>query len=279
MTQINTYSDISSFVNTVWEDAFFVARENNVMAALVTGFTGQGMGVRTNSDYNSVTVNAVSESDDLTSQSFYPTTGQTLTPSEFGAQFFFTDQRLESDIFGVRQDTSVELGAAVAASIDSKLLGLFDELTAGTTGTAGSNLTWANLFAAQSILRAGFAPAPYVCVLSPYQWHCLGTAIAPGVTVTNAPELQNSLARNWFVASVAGVDIYVDGNIAAGTSVFGAMFSPISMALDMRRAPRLEPERDASRRGWEVNISMVYAYGVWRPAFGVAINTAGTSPV
>ena len=42
-----------------------------------------------------------------------------------------------------------------------------------------------------------------------------------------------------------------------------------ALALDMRRAPRLEPERDASRRGYELNLSAVYAHGVWRPKFGV----------
>jgi hypothetical protein len=279
MPQINTYSDISSFVNTVWEDAFFVARENNVMAALVTGFTGEGMAVRTNSTYSSVTVNAVGESDDLTSQAFYPTSGQTLTPAEFGAQFFFTDTRLESDIFGVRSDAAIELGRGFGQAVDNALLGDLDNLTGGTVGTAGSNITWANIFAAQSVLRAAFAPTPYVAVLSPYQWHCLGTAVAPGVTVTNAPALQDAIMERWFVGNVAGVDIYLDGNIAEGTSIYGAMFARPAMALDWRRAPRLEPERDASRRGWELNMSMIYAHGVWRPAWGVAINTAGTAPV
>lgn len=278
MPQINTYSDISSFVNTVWEDAFMVARENNVVASLVTGFTGQGMAVRTNSTYNSVTVNAVGESDDLASQAFYPTAGQSLTPAEYGAQFFFSDQRLESDIFGVRSDAAIELGQGFGQSVDNALLGDFDSLTAGTVGAAGSNLTWANFLAAQSILRAAFAPAPYVCVLSPFQYHCLGTAVAPGVTVTNSPMVQDEFARRWYVNTVAGVDIYLDGNISAGTSVFGAMFARPALAIDWRRAPRLEPERDASRRGWELNMSMVYAHGVWRPAWGVAINTAGTAP-
>jgi len=37
----------------------------------------------------------------------------------------------------------------------------------------------------------------------------------------------------------------------------------------MRRALRLEDERDASRRGIELNMTAVYAYGVWRPAMGI----------
>jgi hypothetical protein len=275
---MNTYNDISSFVNTIWEDAFLVARDNNVVAGLVTGFTGQGMAVRKNATYGSVTVNSLVETDDLVSQAHTPSVSQTLTPAEFGAQIFINDQRLDSDIFGARSNAAIELGQAFGQAVDIALLGDFSSLTAGTVGTAGSNLTWANFFAAQSILRMNFAPAPYACVLSPYQWHCLGTAIAPGVTVTNAPALQDALMDRWFVGNVSGVDIYVDGNIAAGTSVGGGMFARPAIALDWRRAPTLEPQRDASRRGWELNYTMIYAHGVWRPTFGVYINTAGTAP-
>jgi hypothetical protein len=57
------------------------------------------------------------------------------------------------------------------------------------------------------------------------------------------------------------------------------MFSSNAMALDMRRPFRMEPERDASRRGIELNVSSIYAYGVWRPQYGVVLLTAGTIPV
>ena len=47
------------------------------------------------------------------------------------------------------------------------------------------------------------------------------------------------------------------------------MFSRDALGYDLRRAPRLEPERDASRRGIELNMTAVFAAGVWRPGFGV----------
>jgi hypothetical protein len=106
----------------------------------------------------------------------------------------------------------------------------------------------------------------------------MGTAIAPGVTVTNSPSIQDEFIRQFYVNTVGGVDIFLTANISVGTSVFGALFNRDAMALDMRRAFRLEPERDASRRGLELNASSIYAYGVWRPEYGIAINTAGTAP-
>jgi len=275
----NTAADINTFVNTVWEDAMLVARDNNVMSGLVTGFGDlQGLAVRTNAKYGTAVFNQIAETDDLSSQAFTPTTDQSLTPYEYGAQFFLTDSRIETDIFAARQDASTELGAAYGQSIDKYLSGLFSSLTAGTVGAAGSNFTWANFFAAITIMRRAIAPRPWVAVLTPEQWHCLGTAIAPGVTVTNSPMLQDEFVRQFFVGNVSGVDIYTSANIVAGTSVYGAMFSRNALALDMRRPFRLEPERDASRRGFELNASSVYAYGVWRPQYGVAINTAGTTP-
>ena len=276
---MNTEADIASFVNTVWADALIVARDNNVMSRLVQNFGDRsGLAVRTNAAYGSAAFQQVAETDDLASQAFTPTAAQSLTPYEYGAQFFITDSRVETDIWAYRQDAAIELGAAYGQQVDQYLAGLFSSLTAGTSGAAGTDMTWADFFSAMAKMRRALAPRPWRCVLTPEQWHCLGTAIAPGVTVTNSPMLQDEFASQYFVNNVAGVDIFLTANIAAGTSVYGAMFSPIAMALDMRRPFRVEPERDASRRGLELNASSVYAYGVWRPQYGVAINTAGTTP-
>jgi len=276
----NTEANIASFVNTVWADAMLIARDNNVMSGLVTGFGNlQGLAVRTNAKYGTAVFNEISEVDDLSSQAFTPSTDQTLTPYEYGAQFFITDSRLETDIWAYRQDAAQELGASYGQKIDSQLAGLFSSLTGGTVGGTSTDLTWANFFAAITKMRRANAPRPWVCVLTPEQWHCLGTSVAPGVTVTNSPYIQDEFLRQFFVSNVAGVDIFLTANISAGTGVYGGMFSRNAMALDMRRPFRLEPERDASRRGLELNASSVYAYGVWRPQYGIAIRTAGSAPV
>lgn len=269
---INTYSDITSFVTTIFEDAMFVARENNLMAPLVTQFSGQGMADRKVQVYGTGTVASIGETDDLASQSFTPTALSTLSPGEVGLQFFLTDQRLESDPFGVRSDAAAELGAAMAAKIESDLLGKFSSLTAGTVGQAGSTITWAKFFAMESILRKSYAPPPYVCVLHPYQWWRLANAASIAATTQPAsPAFQDEVTRRYFVGNVGGVDIFTSGNISVDASddAYCAMFARPAIALDTRRAPRLETERDASRRGWELNMTAVYAYGTWRPAFGV----------
>lgn len=272
MAQLNTYSDISAFVNVVFEDAMFVARDNNLMAQLVTVYSDrQGMALRKNSEYGTATINSIGETDDLTSQAFTPSLLSTLTPAEVGAQFFLTDQRLESDPFAVRSDAANELGFAMAQKIETDLVGNFSSLTGGTIGAAGSAASWGYFYAMLTALRAQNAPAPYAFVCRPEHWHYMGKAVAPGATVTNSPALQNSVVGRFYVGSVSGVDIYTSSNISRDGSddAVAAMFNPQALALDVRRAPRLEPERDASRRGWELNLSAIYAHGVWRPKFGV----------
>lgn len=281
MANLNSFSDISSIVNNILEDSLLVARENAIMASLVQTYSKVGSEPRKLYEYGEATVQEIGESDDLTSQAFTPSLLNTLTPVERGVQFFMTDQRIDTDPFGVRADAVADLGAGMGKKIDTDLVGLFGSLTGGTVQPT-LNMTWAAILAAETNLRAAFAPKPYYCVLHPYQWGCLGTALIPGVTQTNSPWLQDEFARQYYVASAYGIDFFVDGNITAATAAGGTkagMFSPMALALDVRRAPRLEVERDASRRGYELNESTVYAFGPWRPKWGVQILTSASAPV
>lgn len=268
---LNTYSDISSFVNTIYEDAVLIARDNNVMSQLVTTFGDRtGAAVRSNQRYSSATMNTVGESDDLTSQAFTPSAIATLTPAEKAAQFFLTDLLVESDPFGVRQMAAMELGQAIATDIETSILSNFNAMAAGTIGASGSVLTWNYFYAMLSVLRNAKAPMPYNFVCTPYQWYRLGIAASVGATVTNDPATQERFGANFYVGNVAGVRCFVTANCeTSSTDAYAGLFSQPALALDIRRAPRLEYERDASRRGWELNLSAVYAHGVWRPEWGV----------
>jgi hypothetical protein len=196
----------------------------------------------------------------------------TLTPGEHGGQYFLSDLRVESDPFGVRQDAAQELGVAMAQKIELDLLGNFSSLTGGTVGAAGTVVTWGHFYAMIAQLRAQNAPGPYNFVCRPEQWHQLGKAASVAGTYTNAADsLKEDVNRQYYIGTASGVNIFVSANIPviSGDDAYCAMFAPQALALDIRRAPRLEPERDASRRGWELNMSAVYAHGVWRPKFGV----------
>jgi hypothetical protein len=171
---------------------------------------------------------------------------------------------------------------SMAEKIHTDTLGNFSSLTAGTIGAAGTTITWGHFFAARSVLKGAKAPMPYRCVLHEYQWHQLAksASIAASTSPAAAPAFTEEVTRQYYVQTVAGVDIFTTADITVDASddANGGMFSPSAMALDMRRAPRLEPERDASRRGWELNMTSVYAHGVWRPGVGVCMTFDAATP-
>jgi hypothetical protein len=279
-TMVSDIQSPTDYIQKVYEDALFVARDTNLMASLVTNYAGQGIAPRVSSEWSATNIVAVNDDDDLTSQAFTPTVLTTLTPSEVGAQYLITDQRLESDPFGVQQAAALELGAAIGTKIETDLVGGFANLTGGTVGVAGSAMTWGRFFAAAAQLRAQKAPGQAYAVLHPYHWHDLASEAAIAGTMGNTPEFGDEVMRNRFVGMAAGVMIFesanipVDGNDDAVSGVFVSQ----ALALDVRRAPRIERERDASRRADELNLSTVYAHGVWRPKFGVKIIADASIP-
>lgn len=281
MAPLNPTTDISSFINSIFEDALFVARENMFIDQVVTVYNDRmGNATRQNSAYGSATIVSVGETDDLQSQAFTPSSLATVTPAEAGAQFFLTDLRIESDPFQVRADAATELGAAIATKIQQDILTSFTSLTGGTVGSAGSTITWGHFLAARAQLKNKKAPEPYVAVLHEYHWFRLAKSAAVGATVTNSPRLQDEVAGRYYVGTVAGVDIYTTVDITPDGSddATSAIFSRDAVMYDQRRAPRLEPERDASRRGWELNMTAVYGYGAWRPLHGIQLVFDAAAP-
>ena len=282
MASLNPSSDISSFINTVFEAAILVARDNNFMPGVVRGFNDRtGLATRQNSQYGGATMNQIAETDDLVGQAFTPASIATLTPVEFGAQYFLTDSRVESDPFSVRSDAATDLGLAMATKVETSLMGHFNEFTSGTIGAAGSTCTWSYVMAMESVLKAAYAPYPYVLVLSPAQWYPLAKAASvASASATNAADsLKEAVNSMFFVKQFGGVSIFVSNNVeTSGTDAYAGMFSRDALGFDLRRAPRMEPERDASRRGVELNLTSVFAHGVWRPSFGVAGIFANSAP-
>ena len=282
MASLNPESDISAFVNTVYEAAILVARDNTFMPSVVRGFSDRtGLAVRSNQQYGGATMNQIAETDDLVSQAFTPSAIATLTPVEFGAQYFLTDSRIESDPFSVRSDAASDLGLALATKIDTSLMGRFNEFTSGTIGASGSTCTWSYIMAMEAVLKAAYAPYPYVLVLSPAQWFPLAKAasVASSSATNAADSLKEAVNSMFFVKQFGGVSIFVSNNVeTSSTDAYAGMFSRDALALDMRRAPRLEPDRDPSRRGIELNMTAVFANGVWRPKFGVCGLFANSAP-
>ena len=65
--------------------------------------------------------------------------------------------------------------------------------------------------------------------------------------------------------------------VNSGAGYFaGGMWSRPSLAFDLRRGLRIEPQRDASLRSTEFNGTMGYAVGPWEAEKGVVIGSEAT---
>ena len=277
MANESTYSDISTLVGNIYEAALLSAVENDVMSNLVTRFSSTGSAPRVWANYSGGTYATIAETADMTAQTFNPAAAGTLTPAVYGQMFFLTDLRIAGDTQGVVRDAAEFLGGGAGEQVDTHLSGLFSSLTGGTVGTAGGTLTWANIFRAQAYLRTNKVKGRYAVVVHPVQWYHLTSASSGVPTLMQSEKIKDSVVGGFYQASFSNLDFFADANIASGTAAVGGMFGPPAIALDSRRAFRIENQRDASRGGggFELNATVQYAYGVYRPTYGVKM--IGTS--
>ena len=280
----NIWSDVSSIAQRIEQDAYFVVRETATMQNLVTVFNdASGMNTRRSYAYNQLTAKAISDADDLTSSSFTPSADQTLTPSEIGLQVFVSDARAESELpESIITDASRELGLAASDLVESDLVTLMASLTGGTVGTINTAITWGWVAAAIAQARNANknSKVPLACVLHGYQYAVLAKAASvAGSSLAQAPGYTEEMTRNGYVANFMGVPIYqVFASADSDADFKGGVFPRNALALDWRRPIRIEMERNASRRGWEINMSAIYAKGVWRPTLGVILQADATAP-
>ena len=278
---ISKVSDLNSLFSDIFEDAVFIAREQNLMTNLVRNFSARGWMDRKLSDYPEIVAETVAEAEDFANPTtFDKTLRATLSPAEVMAQVVLTDRRIETDPQDARRDASSELGNAIATKIDKDILGEFTNITDGL-GSAGSALSLNICAAAVSQLRTALAPNPIYVVLHPYGWHDIWDELGtPAATMAFLGDKANEALRSFFVSDVLNIAWFISANISVDASddAIGAMFNPQAIGFDSRKSPLMEPERDASLRAWELNMSAGYADGVIRTAFARKVTHDATAP-
>jgi hypothetical protein len=282
---VTTVADLSGLFNTIYERALFVAREANLMTGLVNNVSATGWMNRVVPIRPQVTAVSVNETQDFNN----PTTvGKsalaTLTPGEIAAQVVLTDRDLETDPDNARMDAEMEMGMSVATKIDVDLISTFASFATDKGDGAGNSATFENFAAAVAVVRnttKGSDGQP-VAVLHPYHWHDLWLELGrPAATYANSDDVTSQALRDYFMATLlGGVRIFTSSNIApdASDDAISGIFTRNAIWLDTRRAIRMEPERDASARAWELNINAGYAYGLVRSTYGVKFTADAAEP-
>jgi hypothetical protein len=280
---ISKLTDISTYLPSIYEDALFVAREMNLMSNLVFNYTGTGFMIRYVPVRPEITAQTIADGVDFNNPTTWnKSSGATLTPGEIIAQALLTDQHVETDFEDAVRTCSLELGGAISTKIDVDLVGLFSSLSEEKGPGAGNALTYNYIAAAYSIVSSNCKVAgPMFVVWHPYQWFDIWVELgSPAATYPNLHDMTTQALRDYWIGNWMGMQWFTSNNIAiiTGDDAVGAVFHREALALDTRRAPRLEPERDASQRATELNMTAGYAYGVRRSTYGVYITSDVTDP-
>ena len=281
-TGVSTISSMNSLFSDIYDDTLFVASESTLMAALVTPYSASGMASRYVGIYPQATASVVPEGEAYsTPVNWTKTTQMTITPFKIKTQVILTDERVETDPEDARRAASIELGNAIAKKIDQDLLALFSSFDTDL-GAAGSAMTIGRVAAAIAILRnnAMIGTGIY-CVQHPYHWFDIWNALGqPTANQAFLGDLANQALRDFYVGNWINASWFLSSNIAVDTSDDGVsgVFSREALALDTRKPLTMEPDRDADRDAWKLNMSAWYGKAVRRSGYGVAITADATEP-
>ena len=285
-TGLTLYSDISARVNDIIEDSLAVARMANVLLPTVTGLSATGIMDRKVNAYSAISFAQAGEEDDTVAQKFEKSALSTLSPKIYRARVDITDARAASDFDAELANAATELGEAAARHIDVAIASNFSSLTGGTIGSAGTVITWRHVTKGLAVLMNQGVPRgePVFCALHPYQWEVLlASNSVAAATVAVAPQFQNELvaAPSFFtIPQFVGVVFVITNAISVDGSddAYGAIYARPAVAVDSRKPFDIRPQRNESRELTELNSSMWYVAGAWRPAFGVAILSDASTP-
>ncbi len=276
-------SDLNSLFSSIYEGAFFVQRQTEMIPRLVMNASARTMSPRIFPKVTQTTAGTVAEGSAPTVGTYAKTAAGTSTPVIYHHQFKLTDEMIMTDPDDARRMAVTEIGAALSAKIDSDGVGLFSGYTQ-VKGTGGSALTLGNVAAAMSVLQTQMAPMPIRAMIHPYQWHDLLTQMTSvNVNPVTAPlsDVANEALRTYFASRYIGVEWYLApaiGTTGTAGTAFGAMFSPEAQVYDERTPMQMEIERDSSTRSYLVNGIIRAGQARRRPEFGVALRSRASEP-
>lgn len=221
------------------------------------------------------------EHDDLASpQRFDNIAGNTVTPTTIGEQVFITDDRTKKDA-DVIKDVSFELASNLALQDEIALLNCVASFT-DVIGDGSADLSLVHLRNAVTHLnQRGFRMHRKIAVLDDWQYDPIAKALDANSSPTNVSErLKESVQGAWYVRSLGDLDIYVTSNVVkpTGTSAKGGVFVRDAILYDERTPFYIEPQRDASARGTELNAFVKRGIGAWAPNRGITLHSKITVP-
>ena len=276
MTITNT-TTLNDLLPSIVAEALFVASERSIMRGLVRNYTlsaGQGKTV-TVPIYPKQTAAALTEG---TAPSFtaISTDGATLTVSEVGLTAQISDLAIMASSSNVISDIGRLFGEAIARKMDADLLALANGLSV-TVGGVSTAATPALLFQAIAKLRSQGYDTANDCaiVLHPNVAYDVASVLT-STFAAPASMVGNDALRNGFMGMLGGVPVYQSSLIAqssASSNATGDYANLImhrdAFGLAMMQDIKIESQREATKRGFDLVGSAIYGVGELYDAAGV----------
>ena len=268
MTITNT-TTLNDLLPSIVAEALFVASERSIMRGLVRNYTlsaGQGKTV-TVPIYPKQTAAALTEA---TAPGFteISTNGATLTVSEVGLTAQISDLAIMASASNVVADIGRLFGEAIARKMDTDLLAKFDTFS-GYVGGVSTTATPALIFQAIAKLRsAGYDTAnDCAIVLHPNVAYDVASTLT-STFAAPASMVGNDALRNGFMGLLGGVPVYQSSLVGATSAGGGAggdyacgIFHKDALGLAMMQDIRIESQREATKRGFDIVGSAIYGVG------------------
>lgn len=237
---------------------------------------------------------------DLSNTAIATGAGVTVTPGEYGVLIELTDDVGEDSVSGIDVLTWINerMLHVISLAITDDFLALYASLS-NSVGTSGSDLTPAQMLAAQQGLRTRGADADaIVYVLDNQQVADIEAALSAASTsvatfalaadrlLRYAPTVDNGMGSSRQVMTFRGAPVFASGltdtaNTAA--DVVGACYCPstsyndatgaTTFASAWKRLPRLELQRNAKGRAVEMVMTARWGCGEMQDGSGTAIIT------
>ncbi len=293
---ITATPELLDTIPTVIEAARFTQQHAAIMAPLMWKITKKmGDGSTVNVPYwGEVTAVNLTEGTDMTNSSEMEDTNVRITPGEVGVKIILTDKLVRDNMNDVKAAAGKILGNAMEKKRDQDLLGILDNATTSLGGTSTA-LTMGAIAASRALLTGnatttgGPAPLPYACVHHPFSILDLVDILTPLIPIAGSAgagiwgNVAEDVVRNYAVGRLFGMPIIEDGNldIATSTSGKGGVFASGmggSIILATANEWSVEPERDASLRGWELNIVGEYGVGEYLAGWIIELQNDATTP-
>jgi len=280
--ELDTGNSAGELFENITQAAQFTLNENALLRNMVTVYNMQGTPGLTASVpvWPKVTgLSALSAGADLANTDI-SATAVDITAAEFGAMSTIQDIVVESSPIAVAQDAGRVLGDAVAQAMDEVVVDLFGSFTTDVGPGASGEMTIDHILKAAATLRNNSVPMTgLVAVLHPLAAYNLKKGLLnAGGNFGASPDLANAAARQYFVGTVAGIDIFESASIDVDTDgdAISAVFHPAAIGMVMKRDLRIATQRDESIRGFEVVASAAFGAGILDAAKGVKITSDAT---